>query len=148
MNGYCLGWVACLAVMSYSQSAAQESQVLMTDSGVQVATIGPGAPPHTVGLQGHRQVITMDTGARIHGLRYGVALDPNDPRAAIPGEGYIGMPQPVGCNWYAGGFFDVVLNGQSIGKTFIHSLTGRTSNNRGTTDFVFDTSQAVVRVRF
>ncbi|MDY0168989.1 MAG: hypothetical protein RBS80_20780 [Thermoguttaceae bacterium] len=148
MNKYCLGWVACIAVISCTLSAAQESQVLMTDSGVQIVTIGPGAPPHTVGLQGHRQVITMDTGSRIYGLRYGVALDPNDSKAAIPGEGYIGMPEPVGCNWYAGGFLDVVLNGQSIGKTFIHSLTGRSSGARGTTDFVFDTSQAVVRVRF
>ena len=148
MNRYCLGLTVCIAVISYTPSVAQEPQVLMTDSGVQIVTIGPGAPPHTIGLQGHRQVITMDTGSRIYGLRYGVALDPNDPKAAIPGEGYIGMPQPVDCNWYAGGFFDVVLNGQSIGKTFIHSLTGRTSSNRGTTDFVFDTSQAVVRVRF
>ncbi len=148
MNRYCSGMVACLAVISHSLSPAQEPQVLTTDSGVQIVTIGPGAPPHTVGLQGHRQVIAMDTGSRVYGLRYGVALDPNDPRAAIPGEGYIGMSEPVGCNWYAGGFFDVVLNGQSIGKTFIHSLTGRTSAGRGTTDFVFDTSQAVVRVRF
>jgi len=30
----------------------------------------------------------------------------------------------------------------------IHSLTGRSSGARGTTDFVFDASQAVVRVRF
>jgi hypothetical protein len=58
------------------------------------------------------------------------------------------MPQPVDCNWYGGGFFDVQLNGQSIGTTLIHSLTGRSSGARGTADFVFDTSQAVVRVRF
>ncbi len=149
MNSYGFGLTVCLSAVLWGSSSAQEAtEVLMTDSGVQIVTIGPGAPPHTIGLQGHRQVITMDTGARIYGLRYGVALDPNDPKAAIPGEGYIGMPQPVGCNWYAGGFFDVVLNGQSIGKTFIHSLTGRTTGNRGTTDFVFDTSQAVVRVRF
>ncbi len=129
-------------------SAQSPPQVLVSDSGVQTVTIGPGAPAHTVGLQGHRQVITLDTGAQTFGLRYVVARDPQDPQAAIPGEGYIGMPQPVDCNWYGGGFFDVQLNGQSIGTTLIHSLTGRSSAGRGTADFVFDTSQAVVRVRF
>jgi hypothetical protein len=135
--------------MLCNSSEAQTSpQVLVTDSGVQTAVIGPGAPAHTVGLQGHRQVIVMDSGARTYGLRYVIARDPKNPQAAIPGEGYIGMTQPVDCNWYGGGFFDVQLNGQTIGTTLIHSLTGRSSGKRGTTDFVFDTSQAVVRVRF
>jgi len=111
-------------------------------------TIGPGAPRHTIGLQGHRHAIVMDTGARTYALRYAVALDPNDPQAAVPGEGYIGMPQPSDQNWYAGGFFDLRLNGKSIGSKLIHSLTGRSSDGRGTVDFVFDASQAVVRVRF
>jgi hypothetical protein len=139
----------CLALLLSGLSPAQEPpQVLLTDSGVQTATIGPGAPPHTVGLQGQRQTISLDTGARTFGLRYVVARDPNNPQAAIPGEGYIGMSQPVDCNWYGGGFFDLRINGQSVGTTLIHSLTGRSSPGRGTADFVFDTSQAVVRVRF
>lgn len=135
----------CLALIACGVSRAQ---VLVTDSGVQTGTIGPGAPAHTVGLQGHRQAITLDTGKQIFGVRYAVARDPKNPQAAIPGEGYIGMPQPVDCNWYGGGFFDLQLNGQSIGATFLNSLTGRGSADRGTADFVFDTSLAVVRVRF
>jgi len=149
MNVFRLTAASCLVLLLDSLSPAQTPpQVLVTDSGVQTVTIGPGAPAHTIGLQGHRQLITMDTGALVYGLRYVIARDPKDPQAAIPGEGYIGMPQPVDCNWYGGGFFDVQLNGQSIGRTLIHSLTGRSSGNRGTVDFVFDHSQAVVRVRF
>jgi len=124
------------------------AQVLVSDSGMQTITIGPGAPAHTVGLEGVRQLITLDTGKRAYGLRYGVARDAKRPGVAIPGEGYIGMPQPVDCNWYAGGFFDLQLNGQSIGGTPIHSLTGRSSGDRGTADFVFDTPLALVRIRF
>ena len=138
-----------LVLILGSLSQAQTPpQVLVTDSGVQTVTIGPGAPAHTIGLQGHRQVITLDTGAETYGLRYVIARDPKNPQAAIPGEGYIGMPQPVDCNWYGGGFFDVQLNGRSIGTTLIHSLTGRSSAGRGTADFVFDTALSVVRVRF
>lgn len=125
------------------------AQVLITDSGVQGGqTIGPGAPPHVVGLQSYWQQITLDTGKRAYGVRYSVARDPEKPQVAVPGEGYIGMTQPVACNWYAGGFFDVQLDGKSIGGTLIHSLTGRSAGNRGTADFVFDAPAAVVRVRF
>jgi len=153
MKGFHLAVASCLALIPSNLSPAQElpqkpPQVLVTDSGVQTVTIGPGAPPHTVGLQGHRQTIVIDTAARTYALRYAVALDSNNPQAAIPGEGYIGMPQPSDQNWYAGGFFDLWLNGKSIGATLLHSLTGRSSGSRGTADFVFDASQAVVRVRF
>lgn len=141
--------VSCLSLILSSPSSGQEQpQVLVTDSGVQTAKIGPGAPAHVIGLERHQQTIVMDTGAHTYGLRYTVARDPKDPQAAIPGEGYIGMPQPSNQNWYAGGFFDLRLNGKSIGSKLVHSLTGRSSQGRGTADFVFDASQAVVRVRF
>lgn len=123
-------------------------QVIVTDSGVETSLIGPGAPAHTVGLERHQQVVVLDTGATTYGLRYGVARDAKRPQVAIPGEGYIGMPRPADCNWYAGGFFDLQLNGRSIGSTWIHSLTGRAGDGRGTADFVFDAPEAVVRVRF
>jgi len=77
-----------------------------------------------------------------------VATDPERPGVAIPGEGYIGMPRPVSCNWYAGGFFDLQLNGETIGTTPVSSLTGYGSGDRGTADFVFDTPVSLVRIRF
>jgi hypothetical protein len=144
MKTFCLAGAFCFALTLGSLSQAQ---VMVTDSGVQTGLIGPGAPARTVGLQRHHQTIVLDTGAQTYGVRYGVARDPKDPQAAIPGEGYIGMPQPTDCNWYAGGFFDLQINGKSIGSRLIHSLTGRSSPGRGTADFVFDTAQAVIRVR-
>ena len=131
-----LAVASCLALILASVSAAQQPlQVMVTDSG----TTGPGAP---------RRTIVMDTLERTYALRYAVGLDPNNPKAAVPAEGYIGMPKPSDHNWYAGGFFDLRLNGQSVGTTLIHSLSGRSSGDRGTADFVFDTPLAVVRVRF
>lgn len=140
-----LATVVCLALTLCSLSAAE---VLVTDSGVQTSLIGAGAPAHTIGLQRHSQTMTLDTGARTYGVRYVVALDPNRPGVAIPGEGYIGMPTPVDCNWYGAGFFDLQLNGKTIGGTPIASLTGRSSGDRGTADFIFDTPLALVRLRF
>ena len=122
-------------ILSSLSPAQQPLQVLVTESG----PLGPGAP---------RRTIVMDTAAQTYALRYAVGLDPNNPKAAVPAEGYIGMPKPSSHNWYAGGFFDLRLNGQSVGTTLIHSLSGRSSGDRGTADFVFDTSLAVARVRF
>ena len=58
------------------------------------------------------------------------------------------MPAPSACNWYHGGFFDLILNGRSIGRSMILSQTARGGPDRGTADFVFDTPQATVRLRF
>jgi hypothetical protein len=136
--------VSCLVLILSSPSPAQPPQVVVTDSG----TLGPGAPRHVVGLKHHQHTIVMDTGARTYALRYRIGLDTNNPPALIPGGGYIGMPRPVDQNWYANGFFDMRINGQSLGTTLIHSLTGRSSGDRGIADFVFDTERAVVRLRF
>ena len=122
--------------------------VLVTDHGPQTAIAGPGAPKHIVGLPRTMHTISLDTGAKVYGLRHVVAHDEKRPGVAIPGEGYIGMPQPADCNWYGGGFFDLQINGQTIGTTPVQAFAGRSVGNRGLVDFVFDTASAVVRVRF
>ena len=141
---------ACTAVAALSSAFAQPKppEVLVTDYGAKTSVAGPGAPAHIVGLQRVMHTIAMDTGVRKYGLRYVVAHDDKRPGVAIPGEGYIGMSQPSGCNWYAGGFFDLWINGKSIGSCPIHSLVGRSAGKRGYVDFAFDTPLSVVRIRF
>jgi len=154
---FVLGSVLLALAISISLSAALAGPaggpapprtVMVTDLGREDKAIGPGAPAHVIGLTGVNHGIDMNTGAMAYGLLYVAALDPKDPRGAVPGEGYIGMPKPNAFNWYWGGFFDLVLNGRSIGGTFPHSVTGRSSGARGYVDFVFDTPQAMVRIRF
>jgi hypothetical protein len=140
----------CCLVTVCTAAAAQPTppRVVVTDSGPRTSVAGPGAPAHVIGLQRLMHAITMDTGVRKYGLQYVVCHDKKRPGVAIPGEGYIGMALPSNQNWYAGGFFDLVINGKSIGSTPIHSLSGRRMDNRARVDFVFDTAAAVVRIRF
>jgi len=145
MRSHRLPAIACAVLMLCSLSAAE---VLVDDSGVRTSLAGPGAPKHIIGLQRHLQTITLNTGVKTYSVSYTVATDPEKPEIAVPGEGYIGMPRPVSCNWYAGGFFDLLLNGETIGGTPISSLTGRSSGDRGTADFVFDTPLSLIRIRF
>lgn len=139
---------ALLLLAPLALACAQPAQVLVSDTGLTTGRIGPGAPAHTIGLERHEQTLVMDTGVKQYGLRYVAAYDEKRPGVAIPGEGYLGMPQPAACNWYHGGFFDLQINGRSIGTTPVHSVTGRSSGERGIADFVFDTPMAIVRVRF
>ena len=123
-------------------------RVLLTDRGPNTSIARPGAPTHIVGLPRTIHTMVMNTGTTKYGLQYVIAHDAKRPGIAIPGEGYIGMPQPSNCNWYAGGFFDLWVNGNSIGSTPIHSFVGRAAGNRGCVDFVFDTAPSLVRIRF
>jgi hypothetical protein len=124
------------------------AQVRIYDHGVQSSVAGPGAPAHVIGLTRLSHDITLNTGKVAYGLRYTVAKDPKDPAAAIPGEGYVGMSKPVDANWYGGGFFDLKLNGETIGNRMVQVFAGRAMGDRGYVDYVFDTPQAIVRLRF
>lgn len=141
---------SALIVLLVASLAAQNqpARVTVNDRGVTTRVPGQGAPPHTIGLTQLNHAVDLDTGKVNYGLLYVACVDPKDPKGAIPGEGYIGMPGPVACNWYHSGFFDLEINGRSIGRTMIHSLTARGVADRGYCDFVFDTPMAVVRVRF
>lgn len=122
-------------------------KVRIYDHGPTTHVAGPGAPAHVIGLTRLMHDITLNTGSVAYGLRYVVAKDPKDPAAAIPGEGYIGMSKPVDANWYGGGFFDLTLNGKTIGTSMVQVFAGRASGDRGYVDYVFDDPQAIVRLR-
>lgn len=137
-----------LLSMSLVAAQGQSPRVLVNDRGISTRVPGQGAPPHTIGLTQLSHPVDLDTGKVNYGLLYVACVDPKDPKGAIPGEGYIGMPGPVACNWYHSGFLDLEINGRSIGRTMISSVTVRSVADRGYCDFVFDTAMAVVRVRF
>ncbi len=139
---------AALVALAYAAAQPRPPEVLVTDHGAHTSIAGPRAPRHIIGLPRTMHTIDMDTGAKKYGLQYVVAHDAKRPGVAIPGEGYIGMPRPSGQNWYAGGFFDLQINGTTIGTTPAHSYAGRAVGNRGYVDFVFDTPMSLVRIRF
>lgn len=138
--------VTLMGSLVWAQSGRVAVQV--RDHGANTAIAGPTAPKHVIGLPRMIHDISMNTGRVTYALRYTVCHDPKAPTVAIPGEGYIGMPKPNDANWYSGGFFDLKLNGQSIGSTMAQTFVGRSTADRGYVDYVFDAPQAVVRLRF
>ncbi len=141
--------VAAVALMgSFVWAQGGRVAVQVRDHGANTAIAGPTAPKHVVGLPRMMHDISLNTGRVTYALRYTICHDPKAPTVGIPGEGYIGMPKPNDANWYSGGFFDLKLNGQSIGSTMAQTFVGRSTGDRGYVDYVFDAPQAVVRLRF
>jgi hypothetical protein len=101
-------------------------------------------------LRGRTQIehqMDLDTGRVVYGLRY-YAYAGKEPSDLVYGEGYIGMPEPAKCNWYYGGFLDLQIDGRSIGNAPMRGMSGVGGDAWGRIDMVFETTQAMVRVRF
>lgn len=149
------GQIATMAVAAcvfggFGAPAANEpGRVIYQDRGRDERVINsPTAPEHVRGLTGVSHQMDLDSGKVVYGLRYCAAVNPRLAGGALPGEGYIGMALPSQCNWYYGGFLDLLIDGRSVGTTRLHSLSGRAHGRTGHVDFIFDTTQAVVRIRF
>lgn len=119
------------------------------------AELGLGAVQvHQVGGAGGGQVVRSQTATfalekMLYGIRSIVRLDTQHGDRMMPSEGYIGMPAPSDCNWYAGGFLFILLDGKDIGaRTRLSSMTVAQRGDRAILDLVWHDSAASVRVRF
>lgn len=103
---------------------------------------------------GHEGETLREQTARFAGMAttfaisYKAGYREDRPGEAFPVEGYIGMPQPVACNWYHGGFLRVLVDGQDIGRAALTSMTVTETGKRGVLDLVWHPATGPVRVRF
>lgn len=147
--GAVLAAAACMSGGAGGSAQTEPGRVIFLDRGRDERVIdSPTAPEHVRGLTGVSHQMDLDSGKVVYGLRYCAAVDPRRAEGALPGEGYIGMALPSKCNWYYGGFLDLQIDGRAVGTTRLHSLSGRADGPAGHVDFIFDTTQAVVRIRF
>lgn len=104
--------------------------------------------------KGHEEETLREQMARFAGMgtkfaiSYKAGYREDRPGEAFPLEGYIGMPQPVACNWYHSGFLRVLVNGQDIGRAALTSMTVTETGERGVLDLVWHPAIGPVRVRF
>lgn len=104
-------------------------------------------PPH-VGHDCVNQSASLDTGAITYGLQYNACWDAAHENGTGFLEGYIGMPQPTGANWYAGGFMGLKINGIDLGGSRMTDFWVSESGARGNLKMFWDTPMAGVTVSF
>jgi len=140
-------WLATLVVVPLAlqaQAAQLARSATVSTQGLQVKPIARGPKAGKLRAEQHFTFALGDTTFR---TRYSVVMDPKQKGKAFPSEGYIGMPGPSSCNWYAGGFLFVRINGRDIGRTKLHAGVVSETGSRAMADLVWDAEVARVRVR-
>lgn len=138
--------VLLCVVLSATTGVVAQQAVQVTDSGY---ATDPVRDAKLAGMvQGH-QTLQFANARQRYAIAYNILEDPTGARPARrPDEGYIGMPLPAACNWYAGGFLDVVVNGRSLGATKVRRLGAAEQGERGSGDLLWVVPEGQVRLRF
>ncbi|MBM4049057.1 MAG: hypothetical protein FJ279_28490, partial [Planctomycetes bacterium] len=100
---------------------------------------------------GHRyedRTVTLQCGEVRYGIHYRGCVDESHKGRVGVVEGSVGMPAPSSENWYGGGFLRLKLNGVDVGSYRLAAMQVTEQGERGGVELVWDTADAVVRMRF
>jgi hypothetical protein len=148
------GWTTAVAVLAVGLAVPCPAQDVPKDIArtVDVTAADPKTSLSSyAGHQGHdyeRQVTTLLSGDTKYALQYRACVDKCHGDKVGIVEGYIGLSAPCNENFYGGGFFKVLLNGQDVGEWRLADRRPIEAGARGACQYVWDTPMAVVRVRF
>lgn len=134
-----------LAPLAGPARGAPPGLVQVTDSGL-IREAPPPDQPALAALQRVRQAFTFANGTARYTLDYHGYWDAKSGAAKPTAEGYLGLPQPSSCNWYGGGFLDVLLDGASLG-TIQPAPRLVEQGPRGLAELLWKAPQGQVRLR-
>lgn len=137
-TGLLLG-LACLA-------GAQDDAptVAVSDTGPQTnAATWECTPGHKI----EKRRITLDSGALRYTFLASGCIDPSHGEERPCSEGNFGMPDPNSCNWYWGGFLQVLVNGTNATAYRIANVGVLESGARGSFQIVWAHPDADVGLR-
>lgn len=125
-------------------SSAAFAQVLTLDPGGKMA---PASHECTPGHPVLTHLISMQNSLAHYQFRYSGCTDPSHGDLRPSAEGNFGMPEPIGCNWYWGGFFRVAINGVEATKSPLRDMRATEAGARGGFQVIWDHPDAVVSMR-
>jgi hypothetical protein len=136
---------ALVSAMACAQSQPAD-QVQVSDPGMKLE---PTKDEKFAGLQLGNQALSLSNSLIRYGLSYHAYFDPAGGSAAKPTpEGYLGMPEPSGCNWYSGGFLYLNLNGKDLGTVRPAVVRAVEQGERGQVEIIWAPPEGQVRLRF
>lgn len=118
--------------------------VRVSDGGL-VKTPGTG---DRAGLEQVSQGFVFANGVVRYQISYHAYWDPAGEGVKQDPEGYLGMPVPTACNWYAGGFLALRCNGLDLGNARPSGLRVVEQGTRGLAEVFWKTPEGQVRLRF
>ena len=123
---------------------AEGDSVSVTDSGVSTRPASwectPGHPIETRGL-------SLDNGLIRYSFAYSGCVHPSHGEKRPSSEGNFGMPSPTRANFYAGGFFGVIINGEDAATYRVVDMQVLEEGERGAIQAIFAHPDADVGLR-
>jgi len=123
---------------------AEGDSVSARDSGVSTRPASwectPGHPIETRGL-------SLDNGLIRYSFAYSGCVHPSHGEKRPSSEGNFGMPSPTRANFYAGGFFGVIINGEDAVTYRVVDMQVLEEGERGSVQAIFAHPDAEVGVR-
>ncbi|MBI2298847.1 MAG: hypothetical protein HYU66_07850 [Armatimonadetes bacterium] len=118
---------------------------------VSVRDSGPSTHPGTWEcVRGHtiqaRQLV-LDNGKIRYAFAYTGCIDPSHGEERPASEGNFGMPEPTRCNFYAGGFIGIAINGKDAVRYRVIEAATLETGARGSFQVLFNHPDAVVGMR-
>ncbi len=139
-------WLLLLLAAASHAPLAQAAEVRASDEGMKVSDVKEGK------FKGHQygnQSFILDNGLVRYVLSYHAYVDPSlGDKVLQDDEGYLGLPGPTSCNWYAGGFLFIRVNGRDIGDVRPSSIRTVENGERGMAQVLWPAPEGQVRFRF
>ncbi len=139
-------WAALALVLGAAAWAQEEPlTVAVQDGGVKpVSATWECSRGHQV----QKQTIRLTTGETHYALAYQGCTDPSHGEQRPCSEGNFGMPEPLACNWYWGGFLRVMVNGTDALAFRQREMRVLETGARGELQAIFEHPDAVVGLRW
>lgn len=109
--------------------------------------VGPATFECQAGHQVQRHLITLENEQVRYTFRYSGCLDDSHGDLRPSSEGNFGMPDPTSANWYWGGFFGLLINGEDAAKYELKDMRGMESGQRGGMQAIWAHPEADVSLR-
>ncbi len=136
-------WAGVAALLAVLPAAGEGS--------VDVRDTGPSRHPATWECTAGHPVevrdFTIDPGGVAYGFHYSGCQDPSHGEERPSAEGNFGMPRPARCNFYAGGFIGIVINGKDAVRHRVVDMQVIETGPRGSLQLVFAHPDATVGLR-
>ena len=144
MTRLCIFSLLGLTLAGRLPAAAPTATVAVTDGGPRInSATWECTPGHKV----EKHDITLDSGAMRYTFLASGCVDPSHGEQRPCAEGNFGMPDPVLCNWYWGGFFQVLINGTNATAYRIADIRVIETGARGAFQIIWAHPDAEVGLR-
>lgn len=137
------GCMMLLGVLLAVAPLGAQEEVVAIDGGSKIAASTYECPGHQIDTH----LIALQSTTAHYQFRYSGCQDASHGELRPSSEGNFGMPEPNACNWYWGGFFRMMINGEDAARYRVKDMRVTESDARAAFQIVWLHPDAEVGMR-